>query len=139
MAHSTHTPHTHTSCTHLGARTDWGGHPTLVTAGTYRQGRWVRQAGLGSSRPVIARGRSAGTVQDVIHTVTASQWEGPEQEEKTVGSESKNKEQGAAQVLATTHICGMSLDKTHVTWTGPATSTFEKMLHVLREPPRVNL
>lgn len=71
--------------------------------------------------------------------MTASQWEGPEQEEKTVGSESKSKVQGAAQVLATTHICGMSLDKMHVAWTGPATGTFEKMLHVLREPPRVRL
>lgn len=71
--------------------------------------------------------------------MTAPQWEGPEQEEKTVGSESKNKEQGAAQVLDTTHICGTSLDKMHVAWTGPATSTSENMLHVLREPPRVSL
>lgn len=104
---TSHTPASHCSCTHLGARVDWGGHPALVTAGTHREGRWVRHAGLGSSRPVIAGGWSAGTVQDVIHTVTASQREGPEQEEKTLRWEPKSKDQGAAQVLAQ-H--GMSLE-----------------------------
>lgn len=95
--------------------------------------------GLGSGRPVIARGRSAGTVQDIIHTVTASQWERPEQEKKTVGREAKSKEQGAAWLLATTCICGMPLQKIHMAWTGTLTSAFEKTLHVLEEPSRVSL
>lgn len=130
---TSHTPTSHCSCTHLGARIDWGGHPTLVTADTHGEGRWVRQAGLGSSRPVIAGGWSVGTVQDIIHTVAASQWEGPEQEEKTVRWEPKSKDQGAAQVLAQ-H--GMSLEEIHLSWTSPVARTFEMALHMLWELPR---
>lgn len=44
--------------------------------------------------------------------MTASQWEGPEHEEKTVRWESKSKEQGAAQVLAT--MWGVSGGNTRV-------------------------
>lgn len=40
-------------------------------------------------------------VQDVIHTVTAPEWERPEQEGKTVRGEPKSNEWGAAQVPAT--------------------------------------
>ena len=46
----------------------------------------------------------------------------------------KDKGQGAAQVLATACIYGMSLQKIHMAWTGPATSTFQKIFHVLGEP-----
>lgn len=52
-------------------------------------------------------------VQDVIHTVTAPEWERPEQEEETVRGEPKSKEWGAAQVLATEtsleKICSLHL------------------------------
>lgn len=65
--------------------------------------------------------------------MTASQWEGPEHEEKTVRWESKSEEQRAAQVLATMWV---SLEEIHVSWTGPFPSTFEMTLHVLWEPPR---
>lgn len=121
------TPASHCSCTHLGARTDWGDHPTLVTAGTHWEGRWVRQAGLGSNRPVIAGGWSAGTVQDVIHTVAASQWEGPGQN-KSVRWQSKSKDQDASTTWDVSEI--------HVSWTGPVARTFEMTLHILWELPR---
>lgn len=42
-------------------------------------------------------------------------------------------------MLATTCIYGMSLEKIHIAWTIPVTSTFEKILHVLGEPSRVSL
>lgn len=42
-------------------------------------------------------------------------------------------------MLSTTCICGMALEKIHMAWTGPVTSTFEKILDVLGEPSRVSL
>lgn len=55
-------------------------------------------------------GRNAGTVQDVIHAVTAAEREGPEQEEKTMRGQPRSKEWGEAPMLAT-RVRGISLEK----------------------------
>lgn len=59
-------------------------------------------------------GRSAGTVQDVIHAVTAAEREGPEQEERTMQGQPRSREWGEAQVLAT---CVRW--RKYVAWKGP--------------------